>query len=393
MATVKRMVYDQFIHGKGLLLSLVAAIGLTVSPVLSRRAADVGVPGFQLVLVNELCNLAFFVPLALIFRVPFRGNTWKQTVLMMGNGVLRVAGTTSVVVSVLLIPPGNSFAIGQGAAAPIVSMVLAWLIMREAPGWPNVIGIVFQIAGVVMVVFGGKATLDSSSEHSDNPSACAMNNTCVMMFGNGTDYNYTGATNTTAKDDETSTNLIPDAYAAYVVGNILAIFGPSLLALVDVNNRRNMKDNARLTNLVLVETWGSVFILPLMYLLSTPKWHLELELVFSIVAQGVIWTLSVGCLYYGLSSEKASTVYIMLGLSTVLGYVLQYFVNHITPQALELIGAALIVLTIVVVVGLTWRQNAKEGKKEANEEEEEENVKVRDKLIGDGVDVCKETSV
>ncbi|KAI8494908.1 hypothetical protein Bbelb_275130 [Branchiostoma belcheri] len=215
MATVKRMVYDQFIHGKGLLLSLVAAIGLTVSPVLSRRAADVGVPGFQLVLVNELCNLAFFVPLALIFRVPFRGNSWKQTVLMMGNGVLRVAGTTSVVVSVLLIPPGNSFAIGQGAAAPIVSMVLAWLIMREAPGWPNVIGIVFQIAGVVMVVFGGKATLDSSSEHSDNPSACAMNNTCAMMFGNGTGYNYTGATNTTAKDDETFTNLIPDAYAAH----------------------------------------------------------------------------------------------------------------------------------------------------------------------------------
>ncbi|CAH1273839.1 Hypp5208 [Branchiostoma lanceolatum] len=174
MVKIWRKVCDHFIHGKGLLLSLLAAIGLTVSPVLSRRAADVGVPGLQLVLVNELCNLALFVPLALFFRVPFRGNDWKETVLMLSNGALRVVGTTSVVVSVLLIPPGNSFAIGQGAAAPIFSMVLAYLIMREAPGWPNVIGIVFQIAGVVMVVFGGKATLDSSS---DPPPCSATNNT------------------------------------------------------------------------------------------------------------------------------------------------------------------------------------------------------------------------
>ncbi|XP_066292269.1 solute carrier family 35 member G2-like [Branchiostoma lanceolatum] len=392
MVKIWRKVCDHFIHGKGLLLSLLAAIGLTVSPVLSRRAADVGVPGLQLVLVNELCNLALFVPLALFFRVPFRGKDWKQTVLMLSNGALRVVGTTSVVVSVLLIPPGNSFAIGQGAAAPIFSMVLAYLIMREAPGWPNVIGIVFQIAGVVMVVFGGKATLDSSSEHSDPPPCSATNNTCVLSFGNATGYNVTGAINNTATDEESFAKLIPDAYAAYVVGNILAILGPSLLALVDVINRRSMKDNAKLTTLVLVETWGTVLILPLMYLLSTPKWNLELELVFSIIGQGVIWTLSVGCLYNGLNSEKAATVYIMLGLSTVLGYILQYFVVNITPRPLELIGAAVIVLTVVVVVGLTWRQNAKNGMEEAKEGEE--NVKVRDKLIGDGGDsICKETSV
>ncbi|XP_078611253.1 solute carrier family 35 member G2-like [Branchiostoma floridae x Branchiostoma japonicum] len=386
MVTTCRKVCDHFIHGKGLLLSLVAAIGLTVSPVLSRRAADVGVPGFQLVLVNELSNLAFFLPLALIFRVPFRGNDWKQTVLIMSNGVLRVAGTTSVVVSVLLIPPGNSFAIGQGAAAPIFSMALAWLIMREAPGWPNVIGIVFQIAGVIMVVFGGKATLDSSSTDS-----CEPNCTTISLFENGTDYNVTGSTNNTATDEESFSKLIPDAFAAYVVGNLLAILGPSLLALVDVINRRSMKDNAKLTVLLLVETWGTVFILPLMFLLSTPKWNLELDLVFSLIGQGVIWTLSVGCLYTGLNTEKASTVYLMLGLSTVLGYVLQYYVVHITPQTLELLGAAIIVLTIVVVVGLAWRQNARKGKKE--DKDGEGNVQVKDKLIGGADDICKETSV
>ncbi|XP_078692807.1 uncharacterized protein LOC144922692 isoform X3 [Branchiostoma floridae x Branchiostoma belcheri] len=98
-------IYGQLVHGKGLLASLVAAVGFTVSPVLSRRAADVGVPGFQLVLVNELCKFAMFVPLALVFRAPLRGKDWKQTVLMIANGGLRALGGTLLVLSVILIPP------------------------------------------------------------------------------------------------------------------------------------------------------------------------------------------------------------------------------------------------------------------------------------------------
>ncbi|KAI8494907.1 hypothetical protein Bbelb_275120 [Branchiostoma belcheri] len=208
-------IYGQLVHGKGLLASLVAAVGFTVSPVLSRRAADVGVPGFQLVLVNELCKFAMFVPLALVFRAPLRGKDWKQTVLMIANGGLRALGGTLLVLSVILIPPGNVLAISQGAAAPMFGMMAAWLVMREAPGWPNVIGIVFQLTGVAMIVFGGKPVLDSS---------------------------------------------------------------------------------------------------------------------------------------------------------TVLGYVLQYFVIHITPHVFELCGASIVVMTIVVVVGFTWKQRARDGAKEFKEE-------------------------
>ncbi|CAH1273838.1 Hypp5207 [Branchiostoma lanceolatum] len=171
-------IYSLFANGKGLLASLAAAIGFTVSPVLSRRAADVGVPGLQLALVNELCKFALFVPLAFIFRVPLRGNDWKQTVLMVVNGGMRALGGTLLVLSVILIPPGNVLAISQGAAAPIYGMIVAWLIMREAPGWPNVIGIVFQLTGVAMIVFGGTPVLDSSTEHSD--STCANDRNITM---------------------------------------------------------------------------------------------------------------------------------------------------------------------------------------------------------------------
>ncbi|XP_066293125.1 solute carrier family 35 member G2-like [Branchiostoma lanceolatum] len=377
-------IYSLFAHGKGLLASLAAAIGFTVSPVLSRRAADVGVPGFQLVLVNELCKFALFVPLAFIFRVPLRGNDWKQTVLMVVNGGMRALGGTLLVLSVILIPPGNALAISQGAAAPIYGMIVAWLIMREAPGWPNIIGIVFQLTGVAMIVFGGTPVLDLSTEHSD--STCANDRNITMEPNVSTlptgmiSCNMTVDNITITTDRGMSGNLIHDPYAAYVVGNLFAVLYPLVLAFVDVLNRKNMRNNAKLTCIVLVEGWGFVIILPIMFLTSTPKWDLELELVFSLIGQGVILTLAVGCLYHGLDSEKAATVYIMLGLSTVLGYVLQYLVIHITPQTLEILGASIIVLAIVLVFLFTWRQRARKGKKEATIEEENEKVQINNEL-------------
>eukprot|EP00058_Branchiostoma_floridae_P020590 XP_002606080.1 hypothetical protein BRAFLDRAFT_87990 [Branchiostoma floridae] len=366
--------YSRLSHGKGLLASLAAAVGFTVSPVLSRRAADAGVPGFQLVLVNELCKFALFVPLALIFRVPLRGNDWKQTVLMVVNGALRALGGTLLVLSVILIPPGNALAISQGAAAPIFGMIVAWLIMREAPGWPNVIGIVFQIAGVAMIVFGGRPALDSSTEHSDSSCANSLNNTLPENIISCNTSQIDNDTTTTER--ETSRKLIHDPYAAYVVGNIFAVLYPLVLAFVDVLNRKHLKSNAKLTCIVFSEGWGFILIIPVMFLTSTPKWTLELEVVFSLIGQGVILTLAVGCFYLGLNTEKAATVYIMLGLSTVLGYVVQYFVVHITPQTLELFGAATITLTIVVVFLFTWRKRAR---KRANEftATKEENEKVQ----------------
>ncbi|XP_078692805.1 uncharacterized protein LOC144922692 isoform X1 [Branchiostoma floridae x Branchiostoma belcheri] len=360
-------IYGQLVHGKGLLASLVAAVGFTVSPVLSRRAADVGVPGFQLVLVNELCKFAMFVPLALVFRAPLRGKDWKQTVLMIANGGLRALGGTLLVLSVILIPPGNVLAISQGAAAPMFGMMAAWLVMREAPGWPNVIGVVFQLTGVAMIVFGGKPVLDSSSEHSYPPCANHRNSTTVRdnITCNETHF-YNNITIMT--DSEMSRKLIQDPYAAYIAGNIFAVLNPLVLAFVDVINRRNLRNNAKMTCIVFAEGWGFVIILPIMFLTSTPKWDLELEVIFSLIGQGVVLALAVGCLYNGLNSEKAATVYIMLGLSTVLGYVLQYIVIHITPHVFELCGASIIVMTIVVVVGFTWKQRARDGAKEFKEE-------------------------
>ncbi|XP_019641891.1 PREDICTED: uncharacterized protein LOC109483341 [Branchiostoma belcheri] len=317
-------IYGQFVHGKGLLASLVAAVGFTVSPVLSRRAADVGVPGFQLVLVNELCKFAMFVPLALVFRAPLRGKDWKQTVLMIANGGLRALGGTLLVLSVILIPPGNVLAISQGAAAPMFGMMAAWLVMREAPGWPNVIGIVFQLTGVAMIVFGGKP----SSEHSYKPCLNHWNSTTERRNVTCNATHFGNVTIETEREIFTSRKLIHDPYVAYVVGNIFAVLNPLVLAFVDVINRRNLRNNAKMTCIVFAEGWGFVIILPIMFLTSTPKWNLELEVIFSLIGQGVVLALAVGCLYNGLNSEKAATVYIMLGLSTVLGYVLQYFVIY-----------------------------------------------------------------
>ncbi|XP_066287725.1 uncharacterized protein [Branchiostoma lanceolatum] len=314
---------------EGIALSLISAVGFSLSPILARRAADAGVPDFQVVLLNELANAIVFLPLAMFCKAPLRGKTHKQTLQMMATGAVRVLAASLSLLSALYIPPAATIALSSGIK-PFTSAVVSWVTFRESPGWGNAVGMVVQVTGVGMVAGG----------------------THLRSTGANPTSNLTEYTNTTVANLTLATNIENVAVRDYVIGVVFALLGTLGLVITNVMSRSFLQNVPQLTVLVFVEGLGFLLVLPIMFIFNTPVWDLDVLAVASLTGQGVLYTVSISCMYRGLKLEKASTVEILRGVGIALAFVFQFLILHVVAVLLEYLGAAVIAISIVLVSAL-----------------------------------------
>ncbi|XP_078608579.1 uncharacterized protein LOC144880327 [Branchiostoma floridae x Branchiostoma japonicum] len=334
------MALTEFIRaGEGVFFALIAAVGFSVFPILARMAANAGVPDFQVVLVNELTNAAVFLPLSFICGAPIRGQKRKQTWSFIGTGVVRVCSTTMTVLSYLYIPPAATIAIGNGSS-PLFAVVLSWLVRKERAGWVNIVGMAVQVTAVGLVAAG---THLRTTELTD------LVNSSEQLRNVTANFTATAATNAV----QTS------ATRDYIIGIVLALVGTLGLATTNVLSRTFLQKAPQLNVLSYVESLGFLLVLPAMYIFNTPKWSVDAYVVCLLSGQGIMYTLSIACLYRSLKLQKASTVEILRGLSVALAYAFQYFALGVLALLMEYIGAAIIIVSIALVAGHNWYKNYK----------------------------------
>ncbi|CAH1244580.1 SLC35G2 [Branchiostoma lanceolatum] len=318
--------------GQGVFFALIAAVGFSVFPILARLAANAGVPDFQVVLVNELTNASVFLPLSLMCKTPLKGQNQKQTLSFVGTGVARVCSTTMTVLSYLYIPPAATIAISNGSS-PLFAAVLSWLVRKERTGWINIIGMVVQVTAVGLVAGG---THQRTVELNDLVNTTYLNATTNMTT-------------------TTTTNIIKSSITHdYIIGVVLALAGTLGLATTNVLSRTFLQKAPQLTVLAYVEGLGFLLVFPAMYIINTPKWNLDIYVIGVLSSQGIIYTVSITCLYRSLKLQKASTVEILRGLSIALAYAFQYLILGVVALLMEYIGAAIIVVSIALVAGHKW---------------------------------------
>ncbi|CAH1270326.1 Hypp4313 [Branchiostoma lanceolatum] len=297
---------ELFRAGQGVFFALTAAVGFSVFPILARLAASAGVPDFQVVLVSELTMACVNIPLCIICRAPLKGQTYKQTLSFLGMGVVRVCSTTMNVLSYLYIPPAATIAISSGSS-PLFAVVLSWLVRKERAGWINIVGMVVQVTAVGLVAGGTH-----------------LRTTVLNDLVNSTNEHLNVTTDITTA---TAANVIQNSVARdYIIGIVLAIVGTLGVQTTNVLSRTFLQKAHQLTVLVYVESIGFLLVFPAMYIFNTPKWNLDIYVVGVLSAQGIMYTLSIVCLYRSLKIQKASTVEILRGLSVALAYAFQYLI-------------------------------------------------------------------
>ncbi|XP_035683473.1 uncharacterized protein LOC118420683 [Branchiostoma floridae] len=360
-------------HGKGLFAAIAAAVGYTAAALLSRRVAEAGVPAVQLVAVNEISATAAFIPLAVIFCYregtfahdgPWHMYSWQTLVQLLACGLIRVVCTSCILVSALLIPPGNTFAIGRGAISPIVTSLVAWRLLKEPPGRVVLVGVVIRIAAIGLIVAGGvpeEATNNKSmSLNSANYTQTSGNSLDILQVNNATFcVNTTFPVYCATYRDSANTTAMPPAnqqQTSYIVGNILAFIGPIGFCFVNVMYRSLLLRLPRTTCLAFAEGIGSVFLVPIMYALVTPQWELDYDTSLYLAGQALTWVMAAYCLSVGFLEEKAIVVEMLQGVTIALAFLLQYLIFAIKPSAMELAGACMMVFTIVLVSVATWRK-------------------------------------
>eukprot|EP00058_Branchiostoma_floridae_P021559 XP_002607049.1 hypothetical protein BRAFLDRAFT_118690 [Branchiostoma floridae] len=136
--------------GLGVLLAIMVASGDALTSILMRLTKLGGVQNFQSIFWNQVAQMIFVLCLTIAVRPKLRRECWKETVVLVSGGILRVAATVCLCLSYLHVLPGNTWSVVYGLG-PVLTIGLAALIAKERPNVVQVVGMVICICGVTMV--------------------------------------------------------------------------------------------------------------------------------------------------------------------------------------------------------------------------------------------------
>ncbi len=136
----------------GVILMLLASVFASLSPVLIRKALDLGLPPTELFFLRLLIAFPCFF-FTVIFSRPIKKMkvTKRETVLLAVIGILGMGGSTLCMLYAVL-HLGASMARLVYSVFPIFTTLLAFFIMRQPITIFKKISIVISILGVVLVI-------------------------------------------------------------------------------------------------------------------------------------------------------------------------------------------------------------------------------------------------
>jgi len=133
---------------------LFSAMGIFV-----KKAAEMGIPAFQLVFMRAGWQGCFVLPALIMFKVPRWFGEGELRPWIIGRGILGGIGFCSYFLTIALLPIGD--AICLCSLYPVVTVVIARIVLKEAMTVLKTLAIVLCAAGAVLVaqptfIFGHK---------------------------------------------------------------------------------------------------------------------------------------------------------------------------------------------------------------------------------------------
>eukprot|EP00058_Branchiostoma_floridae_P020180 XP_002605670.1 hypothetical protein BRAFLDRAFT_77919 [Branchiostoma floridae] len=264
---------------EGIMAAMFSGVLITVASIYTRLAGDQGMPAIHAIFMNELMAAIVYLPIPFLLGAPITGNTWTTVIMLVILGVGRMIAFICFFVSVLYIPPANSFVIRHGII-PLLTASMEVVFLRVAPSVAEWVGIGLSIIGVILTA-SGRSWLK--------------------------------------EDEELYLNIL---------GNMLAVISAFGLAGLIIMTRYLLKTLPIWTLLFYIKLIGIVIALPLLFLDPPFTSEMNYDLSYYLVAQGFLYTVGIGIMFHSLTLENASTV--ALPAKIVLSHcldVIQVFVN------------------------------------------------------------------
>ncbi|XP_078611824.1 solute carrier family 35 member G2-like isoform X1 [Branchiostoma floridae x Branchiostoma japonicum] len=302
--------------GLGVLLALLVAFGDAMASILMRLTKLGGVQNFQSIFWNQVAQMIFVLCLTIAVRPKLRGESWKETAVLVVGGILRVAAVVCVCLSYLHVLPGNTWSVVYGIG-PVLTSGLAALIAKERPNVVQIVGMFSCICGVTMV---------------------------------GVSMNAKEANNQTVQQ-QVLTLLYP-------------LFASILFALCWVLLRWLSQKGVPLVTHMFYYSISGTLLLPLSYLVEKPEWSFSPGTWGLLVAQTLVYAMMYISNAAAIHSETVTTVQILKVLTIPMAFVLGVFFLKLAPNVLEMCGGAIVTVGAIVVGVWAWILNLKQKRHE-----------------------------
>ncbi|XP_019646061.1 PREDICTED: solute carrier family 35 member G1-like [Branchiostoma belcheri] len=139
--------------GAGVLYALLNTAAVAFAAQFMAWSSQAGIPGLQLIFLIKLVQLLVVLVALPFFRPKLTTENGRQTLLLVLSTIIENLGSAFLYLSFAFVVSGIAFGIIRGSV-PFVSACIGFLFLKETVGAVDCFGIVFTVAGVIVVAVG-----------------------------------------------------------------------------------------------------------------------------------------------------------------------------------------------------------------------------------------------
>ncbi|XP_066283446.1 solute carrier family 35 member G2-like [Branchiostoma lanceolatum] len=137
----------------GVLACLASGLFKGPVPATSRYVENRGYTPYQILFMDDLLILLVALCIAVYNRTDMFPNDWKQGFRLLFQGLTRFTSVLCLFTSYRLVPPANVEAVWS-ASMPVCVVALSFIFLQEIPTRVTMFGILWCVAGVVLLGYG-----------------------------------------------------------------------------------------------------------------------------------------------------------------------------------------------------------------------------------------------
>ncbi|XP_070555080.1 solute carrier family 35 member G1-like [Ptychodera flava] len=308
--------------GWGVLIGLSVGVVSAFSNTCIALAQVGGASQYQVSFFKGLGGALFLTVVLMCKGIKFIPESLRDKIIVSLNALINAVSGLGLVYALPRAPSGNVITILHGTL-PVFTPLFACICLKERWRCIDAVSTIIDIAGIILIakpefIFGSDSTAASSPDE-------AFAYLTVTLAAMGLSSNY--------------------VFGRWV--------GPSVHPL---------------TTSFYVEIFVTLVNAILMYAISSPTWMLAWYVWLEVAAVCVLGTYEDVGRYRSLQLEAAPTVVLLGSIQIIILYILDLTALDADVDELDLIGAALILISTVFVTVMSWRSNFKRNETQPEEE-------------------------